>query len=755
MKKNLILSIIFFLFCSLYYSTEVSAFSMNKEKREGLLNKLLAPGPLILGHDDLEKKDCLKCHTMGAGIPDAKCIACHKEIETSLKNPTSLHSKNKTTGCYKCHPDHKGREYDSVIIDQKTFDHKQTSFALEGKHQKIDCNKCHTQKREKKASRQEDPSYLGLKNQGCIKCHEKEDKHHFTGEFAKKDCDSCHNQLSWKNNINFDHNDTKFKLIGKHNTIECIKCHVNKNTPTKDLYFVWSLATKSKCLDCHADKDVHFFKQADLSASDRKRLEKCQSCHNENDWKKDINFDHNLDTKWKIRGKHKEVTCKKCHLSQNVPIYFFPKLLTDNCKVCHKDPHIGKFKGKNAQAKCTNCHTEEDWNKIRKDFGTFNHDLDTPFILDGAHKKINCNDCHKKDPFDKQQVFHFENERLQFCISCHKNIHDNKLHDTFLEKSCAYCHNTTTFKSAPNFDHNKSRFKIDGAHKKIERECKKCHPSENPKLPSHPTKNHALFIYKNSDDNFCVTCHGNQHLNQFKTLASHKCTECHSTETFEKLKQFDHSLTNFPLREKHNKTSCGKCHEKLSTFYPRPYETHPKRNYHFSYISSDKCISCHKDKHNGEFGKLCLPCHNETSFKKANDYHKNFMLSGVHFTLQCKECHLDDRLLAGISDNCQVCHTKDDVHAGQLYQCDECHSQFFWEVTNFRHTQTNFPLMGMHRTLECDECHPSGRFDGIHTDCINCHQKEKATALFPNHALDGFEECGECHNQFSFEKARE
>ncbi len=41
---------------------------------EGLLNKLLAPGPLIEGHHDLEKADCLKCHTPREGIPDAKCM---------------------------------------------------------------------------------------------------------------------------------------------------------------------------------------------------------------------------------------------------------------------------------------------------------------------------------------------------------------------------------------------------------------------------------------------------------------------------------------------------------------------------------------------------------------------------------------------------------------------------------------------------------------------------------------------------------
>lgn len=49
-------------------------------KMEGVLNQLLAPGPLMYGHENLEHKQCLKCHEVAGGIPDKNCLKCHKEI---------------------------------------------------------------------------------------------------------------------------------------------------------------------------------------------------------------------------------------------------------------------------------------------------------------------------------------------------------------------------------------------------------------------------------------------------------------------------------------------------------------------------------------------------------------------------------------------------------------------------------------------------------------------------------------------------
>ena len=81
------------------------------------------------GHKQLEGKDCLKCHTVGKGLSDDRCMACHKEIKPFVDSKKGFHglamkqmnSQNQPMTCFQCHADHKGRKYDSVFIDEKKF----------------------------------------------------------------------------------------------------------------------------------------------------------------------------------------------------------------------------------------------------------------------------------------------------------------------------------------------------------------------------------------------------------------------------------------------------------------------------------------------------------------------------------------------------------------------------------------------------------------------------------------------------------
>ena len=169
----------------------------SKTESEGILNKLLAPGPLIVGHKDLEGKDCLKCHDVGKGISDAKCMVCHKDIKRFFDFKKGFHGIN-TQACFKCHSDHKGRGFDSTKVDTKTFDHaKMTGYALEGKHADIKCIECHKEKRMSKPIRKNETRYWG-QSSSCISCHKKDDVHFFKGDFAKKDCNSCHTLKAWR-----------------------------------------------------------------------------------------------------------------------------------------------------------------------------------------------------------------------------------------------------------------------------------------------------------------------------------------------------------------------------------------------------------------------------------------------------------------------------------------------------------------------------------------------------------------------------
>jgi len=72
-----------------------------------------------------------------------KCLDCHKEIASRLNAHSRLHSSygprpGSSQGSVKCHSDHNGLDFPLIQWDIKTFDHKQTGYALEGKHPR--CN---------------------------------------------------------------------------------------------------------------------------------------------------------------------------------------------------------------------------------------------------------------------------------------------------------------------------------------------------------------------------------------------------------------------------------------------------------------------------------------------------------------------------------------------------------------------------------------------------------------------------------------
>ena len=185
---------------------------------------------------------------------------------------------------------------------------------------------------------------------------------------------------------------------------------------------------------------------------------------------------------------------------------------------------------------------------------------------------------------------------------------------------------------------------------------------------------------------------------------------------------------------------------------------------HYTPIDST-CINCHKkdDKHKGDFGINCAQCHREKSWKYSKDFHKNFTLHGAHYTAECSECHNDNgKKLSGTSENCIYCHQKDDVHSGSLPNCNDCHRQQFWEHTRFRHSMTFFPLRGAHRTLDCFQCHNSNsgnvnnnQYEGTPADCSQCHATDRASvsgvAQPRDHTGATFDDCSQCHNQFSFD----
>lgn len=813
-----------------------SGFGLADE--EGLLSKLLAPGPTVKGHAELEKKDCLKCHDAQKGVPNEKCLECHKTIKPFVEEKRGFHGLA-AKSCRECHSEHKGRDYDSLVVNESAFEHGQlTGYVLDGKHAELKCAECHKDKYSSKFVREGKTRFFGS-SASCVSCHKKDDVHHFKGEWAKKDCYTCHAPTSWTKDTKFDHlRDANYKLVGKHADLKCADCHGPNKTMKASLY-KWPALKKSECMTCHADfhknrlskrfqngkcatchtqntweiksfehkvtgyplrgkhfdikciechkqdakapatlelknykfhglksdclschKDYHIYGKQKLKNFGP--LNNCLACHGERSWKDVTKFDHNAHTRYPVDGKHTELDCLSCHVKSDPKTkkilsiqYKWPQLTTKTCENCHKSPHLKEFSAKMLKKQCTECHVTSGWFDM-KGKQSFNHSQ-TRFPLTGAHNKISCTDCHGKEG---KQNFKFPTPQFKFCVDCHTNIHKFQFSTKIETNRCADCHTTEKFTTLREFDHSQTRYRLEGAHKELK--CQACHvtsdksvklltPNVSKAVMKSEPKGHIIklgqYAFPNVNQDTCLECHSDYH----KSQLGEKCLNCHTMQEWKKV-NFDHDKqSDFVLRYKHKEVKCAECHKPIPNQTVRYNNKDVKVTLYKPILNN--CAGCHKDVHNGSFGRNCQECHIEKSWETTRDFHKNFTLTGVHYSLNCVECHNDQqRRLSGLSQECYACHAKDDVHSGALPNCGECHRQQFWEVTGFKHSLTNFPLRGAHRTLDCMECHVSGTYKGLNRDCYSCHLSEALAVGSPNHSGFGnINSCTDCHlNQFSW-----
>ena len=326
--------------------------------------------PLFNKHAELP---CVACHA-GNRYKNTPldCVACHA--------PDDVHRNSRGDKCANCHS--------TVSWTTSKFDHaKETGFALEGVHAQTDCVSCHT------SGRMEDKI-----PKDCHGCHQGQDAH--AGRMGTA-CDKCHGSAEWKP-ARFNHDrDTKFLLVGAHAKLQCDTCHTGNIAAQK-------LATD--CVGCHRADDVHVGQLG----------KQCENCHNSNDWRRDIGFDHDLSS-FPLVGLHVAVPCEQCHLTKQF------KDAAADCHGCHEadDVHRGGL-GK----QCDTCHSPNGWRLWK-----FDHNKQTQFPLTGAHTSLECAECHRGRVDSLKPSMD--------CISCHQQ---DDVHAGQFGRQCQRCHSTSTFK---------------------------------------------------------------------------------------------------------------------------------------------------------------------------------------------------------------------------------------------------------------------------------------------------------------------
>lgn len=111
----------------------------------------MSPGQLSNPHHFLDGPlKCTSCHVFGVGKPKLRCLHCHAAIRTLLAEKKGYHGRvvNRAKGdvdCARCHTEHYGAEFNIVPWpkSKEEFDHRQTGYALVGKHATLRCEQCH------------------------------------------------------------------------------------------------------------------------------------------------------------------------------------------------------------------------------------------------------------------------------------------------------------------------------------------------------------------------------------------------------------------------------------------------------------------------------------------------------------------------------------------------------------------------------------------------------------------------------------
>ena len=360
----------------------------------------------------------------------------------------------------------------------------------------------------------------------------------------------------------------------------------------------------------------------------------------------------------------------------------------------------------------------------------------TKMPLNGAHRTIGCESCHKNGRFQGASVS---------CIGCHQKDYAATTKPNHVAAgfptACEACHRPSDVAfSQARFDHA-ATFALTGPHATTT--CANCHKGN---------------VFKGTPRE-CIGCHQadfarTQNPNHVAAGFPTACETCHrpNEPTWRTATGTAFNHATFPLTGQHTQQTCVACH----------------RNNVFQGTPRD-CVGCHRTAYErttspnhvaAGFPTTCETCHRPTdvgwrSGAGAGFNHSQFFpLVGLHQNQSCVLCHKNN-VYKGTARDCVGCHrteydrTTAPNHAGAGFPttCENCHrpTDTSWRGAGFNHNQT-FPLVGQHATVACAVCHKNNVFKGTARDCVGCHRTDYDRTSAPNHAGAGFPTtCENCH----------
>jgi hypothetical protein len=326
----------------------------------------------------------------------------------------------------------------------------------------------------------------------------------------------------------------------------------------------------------------------------------------------------------------------------------------------------------------------------------------TPFPLDGRHRDLPCESCHRQAAYKGTPTR---------CFDCHWTRRQDDRYRRQLGSQCEQCHTTNTW-TAVRWEHGAmTGMPLGVAHRQLS--CRSCHAND---------------AFRTAQAT-CFSCHQEEY--QATRTPSHvlagfptACDTCHrpGDATFTQAR-FDHN-TAFPLVGAHVQQTCVSCH-RGNVFRGTPRE----------------CVGCHRADYErttapshvvAGFATACESCHRpaDGTWRTGFNHNAVFALVGTHAQRTCASCHLNNTY-RGTPRDCAGCHrsaydrttSPNHAAAGFPTSCESCHraSDATWQQGTFSH---RFPITsGPHRT-SCSTCHQGGSFPTF--TCLTCHEHDRA-----------------------------
>ncbi|MDR3666327.1 MAG: hypothetical protein P4L35_05750 [Ignavibacteriaceae bacterium] len=678
--------------------------------------------------------------------------------------PFAQSPHGKSIGELDCSSCHQSTTW-KVEMNKIEFDHNLTNFKLVGQHNIVNCRSCHIS------------LVFSDAKTDCYSCHT--DIHQNTVGFS---CERCHTPETWiVKNIKLVHQQSRFPLVGVHQSIDCTRCHSGYN----NLNFQ---PIGASCYSCHSNDFTNARNPNHITSG---FSTDCETCHSiDSKFWTAQNFQHDF---FPLTGGHKIDNCFACHKQGTFAG------LSKVCISCHlsnynstTNPIHGAL---GLSTDCQSCHTTNPgWQPAS--FTVHNN----YFTLAGIHSSLPCSQCHKGN--------YLPSSLPNDCYSCHTNDYNNTTNPNHqsaqFPHDCQTCHTQLVW-SPSTFNHDGQYFPIySGSHNNRWTLCSQCHQSST---------NFAFFTCMSSG------CHPqtstvNEHNGvQGFVYAAADCYACHPQGSGG---GFNHAASNFPLTGAHISVDCIQCHQNGYTNIPKTcvschqnnYNTAANPNHKFLALSTDcstchttvagwqpatfaihsnyfplvgahaaiaTCLNCHNGNYNNTpsqcsgchlvaynlsqnpkhqiagISTVCQSCHNTVAWIPSTFSHTTtgFALTGVHLTLQCSSCHVGTT--SGLNSLCVSCHQSNyntaANHLAQSYPttCEMCHNTSDWTQSTFNHQTTPFPLTGAHITVLCGSCHQTG-FIGTPTACASCHQTNYNNTTNPSHtSLQLAVTCETCH----------